>query len=394
MHLDPLLPLLVEIALVVLVVGVLLRLLKQPYVIAYLIAGVLLGPYGFGTVTDQEAMTHLGAIGVVLLLFFVGMEISLPKLIVNWRVALIGTLFQILVSVGIVWLVGTRLGWPLERSILLGFVISLSSTAVVFKILEEWKEMDTRVGQNAIAVLLVQDLAIVPMLITLRFLGGETIDRGALLLQTLGGAAAIGAIVWLIVKVGVRLPFGGLSRRDHELQVFAALILCLGLALLTGLAGLSTALGAFVAGLVVSSARETHWVHTSLEPFRVVFLALFFVSVGMLIDLPFLRQHWLIAALLIAVVLLLNTVINTVILRLLGDTWRESLYTGGLLSQIGEFSFLLGAVGFQSGIITEYAYQMTIAIIALTLLFSPAWIHLIKTFTVAGNRLHPNPQEA
>ena len=114
----------------------------------------------------------------------------------------------------------------------------------------------------------------------------------------------------------------------------------------------------------------------------------------MLIDLPFLRQHWLIAALLIAVVLLLNTVINTVILRLLGDTWRESLYTGGLLSQIGEFSFLLGAVGFQSGIITEYAYQMTIAIIALTLLFSPAWIHLIKTFTVAGNRLHPNPQEA
>ena len=394
MHLDPLLPLLVEIALVVLVVGVLLRLLKQPYVIAYLIAGVLLGPHGFGTVTDQEAMTHLGAIGVVLLLFFVGMEISLPKLIINWRVALIGTLFQILVSVGIVWLVGSRLGWPLERSILLGFVISLSSTAVVFKILEEWKEMDTRVGQNAIAVLLVQDLAIVPMLITLRFLGGETIDRGALLLQTLGGAAAIGAIVWLIVKVGVRLPFGGLIRRDHELQVFAALILCLGLALLTGLAGLSTALGAFVAGLVVSSARETHWVHTSLEPFRVVFLALFFVSVGMLIDLPFLRQHWLVAALLIAVVLLLNTVINTVILRLLGDTWRESLYTGGLLSQIGEFSFLLGAVGFQSGIITEYAYQMTIAIIALTLLFSPAWIHLIKTFTVAGNRLHPNPQEA
>ena len=393
MHLDPLLPLLVEIALVVLVVGVLLRLLKQPYVIAYLIAGVLLGPHGFGTVTDQEAMTHLGAIGVVLLLFFVGMEISLPKLIINWRVALIGTLFQILVSVGIVWLVGSRLGWPLERSILLGFVISLSSTAVVFKILEEWKEMDTRVGQNAIAVLLVQDLAIVPMLITLRFLGGETIDRGALLLQTLGGAAAIGAIVWLIVKVGVRLPFGGLIRRDHELQVFAALILCLGLALLTGLAGLSTALGAFVAGLVVSSARETHWVHTSLEPFRVVFLALFFVSVGMLIDLPFLRQHWLVAALLIAVVLLLNTVINTVILRLLGDTWRESLYTGGLLSQIGEFSFLLGAVGFQSGIITEYAYQMTIAIIALTLLFSPAWIHLIKTFTVAGNRHHHNPQE-
>ncbi len=142
--------------------------------------------------------------------------------------------------------------------------------------------------------------------------------------------------------------------------------------------GLHQALGAFVGGLLVSAARETHWVQRALEPLKIVFVALLFVSMGMLMDLQFMQQHiWLLLALLLGV-LLTNTFINAVILRLFGNNWPVSLYSGALLSQIGEFSFVLATVGLQAGVITQFGYQATIALIALTLLASPLWIQLSK----------------
>ena len=143
---------------------------------------------------------------------------------------------------------------------------------------------------------------------------------------------------------------------------------------MTGLLGLSTAVGSFVAGVVVATARETEWVQRSLEPFRVVLVALFFVSVGMLIDPQFLVTHWSMILSLVAAVFLTNWLVNAAILRTLGRSWRHSLYVGVLLSQIGEFSFILAAVGRQAQIITEFAYQATIGVIVLTLLASPLLI--------------------
>ena len=385
MHLDPILPRLVGVVLAILVLGALLRLIRQPYAIGYLIAGVLLGPHGAGVIDDEAATQRLGAFGVVILLFYVGMEVSLSKLAQRWKVALIGTALQVAGSIAFVAVLGAVGDWSLHRVLLLGFVISLSSTAVVIKLLQDWGELESSVGQDVVSILLAQDLAIVPMLIVLQVLGGDEVPAGALALQVAGGVAFCACLAWLMTRRELRLPLGKGLREDPELQVFAALILCLGLALITGLLGLSTALGAFLAGIVVATARETHWVAQRLESFRVVFVALFFVSVGMLIDLSFVRANAWVLALLLAGVLVTNTLLNAAILRALGDRWRTSLYGGALLSQIGEFSFVLAAIGLQSGFVTGYAYQATVATIALSLTVSPFWIALVKRLTRPGD---------
>ena len=378
MHLDPILPYAVGALLAILILGLLLRSLRQPHVVGYLIAGVILGPHGIALVQDEVTLGRFGAIGVVLLLFFIGMEASPRKLIENWKVAVLGTLLQIFISIGCVWPLGLILDWPIERIVLIGFVISLSSTAVVLKLLQDWKEFDTQVGQNVLVILLAQDLAVIPMLIILAMFGDADAEHGNIYLQA-GGAVLIAVIVgYIAIKNTIHLPLGRILGEDLDMHVFAALAICLGLSLLTGLAGLSTALGAFVAGMLIGAAKETRWVHHSLEPFRVLFVALFFVSIGMLVDLGFLQSHWYQVGALIVLVLITNTFINAIILRMLGDNWRDSIYAGTLLSQIGEFSFLLAAVGIQAHIISDYGYQMTVAVISMSLLLSPAWIMMVK----------------
>jgi CPA2 family monovalent cation:H+ antiporter-2 len=369
---------LVGAILAVLILGLALRSIKQPYVIGYLLAGIILGPHGINLISDEALISRLGAIGVVLLLFFIGMEVSPRKLIDNWKVAVIGTLLQIFISVGCVWPLGQYLEWPLSRIVLIGFVISLSSTAVVLKLLQDWKEIDSRVGQNVLVILLAQDLAVIPMLIILSMFVSTEGAQTNIWLQLTGAAIMAAIIGYIAVKEKIHLPLNRLLGDDRELHVFAALCICLGLALLTGLAELSTALGAFVAGIVIGAARETQWVHHSLESFRIVFVALFFVSIGMLVDLSFITDHLVQVLALVVLVIITNTFINGTILRMLGDSWRDSLYAGTLLSQIGEFSFVLAAVGIQSDIISSYSYQMTIAIISISLLVSPVWIKLVK----------------
>ncbi len=378
MHLDPIMPYLVGAILAVLVLGIFLRYIRQPYVIGYLIAGVILGPHGIAFVEDEALLGRLGAIGVVLLLFFIGMEVTPRKLIDNWKVAVIGTTLQIVISVGVVWPLGAYLEWPFERIILMGFVISLSSTAVVLKLLQDWQEFDSKVGQNVLVILLAQDLAIIPMLMILAAMGDSQTDAGNIWLQLIGAIAIGSIVVYIALKETIRLPLSNLLRDDHEIQIFAALAICLGLSLLTGLAGLSTALGAFVAGMIIGAAKETQWVHHSLESFRVVFVALFFVSIGMLVNLEFIQQHWVQISALVLLVIITNTFINGAILRALGENWRDSLYAGTMLSQIGEFSFVLAAVGIQAHIISDYGYQMTVAVISISLLISPPWIMFIK----------------
>ncbi|MFT5370933.1 MAG: CPA2 family monovalent cation:H+ antiporter-2 [Lysobacterales bacterium] len=378
MHLDPIMPYLVGIILAVLLLGLLLRSLRQPYVIGYLIAGVILGPHGFALITDEVLLGRLGAIGVVLLLFFIGMEISPGKLVANWKVAVIGTFLQIMISLGCIWLFGTLLDWPLSRIVLIGFVISLSSTAVVLKLLQDWQEFDSKIGQNVLAILLAQDLAVIPMLIVLSMFGSSQGEAGSIWLQLVGGIIIMALIAYIAIRKTIHLPLGKLLNFDHELQFFAAMCICLGLALLTGLFGLSTALGAFVGGMVVGAAKETEWVHHSLESFRILFVALFFVSIGMLVDLQFIQNNWVQVASLVFLVIITNTFINAIILHILGDSWRDSLYGGALLSQIGEFSFMLVAVGIQAGIISHFGFRLTIAVISISLLLSPPWIMMIK----------------
>ena len=378
MHLDPALPPAVAALFVVLVVVILLTRLRQPHVVGYLLTGIILGPHVFGLITDQELVARLGNIGVVLLLFFIGMEISPRRLLKSWRIAVIGTIAQILISVLVVWLVGKYLGWTLSRSVLLGFVISLSSTAVVLKILQDKKELDSDTGQNVLGVLLFQDMAIIPMLIIIGLMSGNELAPLELSMQISGGVVMLLLAGWIIAKESIRLPLGNWIKQDHELQIFMALTLCFGLALLTGIFQLSTALGAFIGGMLIGAAKETQWVHNSLNPFRILFVALFFMSVGLLVDMDFIILHWQQVSLLTLLVLTLNFFINTGIIRLLGDSWRDSIYSGALLAQVGEFGFVLASVGFHSNMISDYGYQLTITVVAITLILSPALIAGVK----------------
>lgn len=385
MHLDPLIPPIVGIVLVVLLLGLILQYFRQPQLVGYIITGIVIGPAGLGILTDIPLIEHLGALGVTLLLFFIGMEVSPHQLARGWRIAVFGTLFQIGISVLTTWLIGSFFDWSLARIILLGFVISLSSTAVVLKLLKDRNELETTSGQNVLLILLAQDLAIVPMLIIVSMMSGQAPDTVLIYKQILGGLAITAFAVWVVSRKNMSLPFAKQIKKDHELQLFAALLACFGLAFITGILGLSAALGAFVAGLVVAAAKETDWVQHALEPLKIVFVALLFVSMGMLIDLNFVQQNLLLLMTLLVGVLLTNTFINALILKGLGNNWSNSLYSGALLSQIGEFSFVLATVGLQVGLINDFSYQTTIALIALSLLVSPLWIKtskgLISTLT-------------
>ncbi len=378
MHLDSVLLAFVAVILMLAVPAVVARIVRQPYAVGYIVAGVIMGPSVLGFVTDAEFLTRLGAIGVLLLLFFVGMEVSPRKLGANWKVAVFGTLLQISVTTGLIVGLGSVLEWPLAKSVLVGFIVSLSSTAVVLKLLEDWKELDTRAGQDVLSVLLVQDLAIIPMLIGVGLLGGEGWDQNTLIMQGVGAVILIGLAVWVSTRATFSLPMGRLIRGDRELQVLAALVICFGLALISGLLELSSALGAFVGGMVIHAARETRWVDQSLHGFRVIFIAFFFISVGMLIDVNYLLEQWWMVALVVTVAVFANTFINAGILRLFGRSWPEALYAGALLSQIGEFSFVLATVGWTVGLLTEIVYQGAVSVIAISLVLSPAWIGVVK----------------
>ena len=380
MTLDPFLgPTALSLA-IIFATGLLLNLFKQPHVIAYIVAGVVLGQSGIGLIEDGEPVQRMGSMGVTLLLFFVGMETQPIRLVRGWRVSILGTLIQVAFSVAMSFGIAAIFGWPFERALLLGFVISLSSTAVVLKLLESYGEIATPFGQDTIGVLIVQDIVAIGMIIGLGFLvtGTDSLTPTALAAQLAGGVALIGLIVWIAMGRSVKLPFSKSIADAPELQVFGALTLCFGLGWASSQLGLSTALGAFAGGLIVGAAKATQWVTVSLAAFRTVFLGLFFVSVGLLLDLTFILERALPIAGLVVAVLLSSMVFNTLTYRVAGYDWRQSTYAGALLAQPGEFSFVLAALGASTGIITGIGYQLSLSVIAISLALSPIHVQLMR----------------
>ena len=387
MHSDSLIPVYTLIIVSILIIGLVFKRIRIPYVVSYLFVGIFLGPDGIGFVQDTLLLRQFETIGLVFLLFFVGMEISLQELLKNWKIPIIGTIIQIAVTVGIIFLLGTFLDWRLIRVLLIGFVISISSTAVVIKLLNEWNQQNTLVGRNVIGVLLVQDIALIPMIIILDLMQGGTVPLKDLVLQSIGGGLLVIMIIFLLRKREVHLPFISYFKDHKELQIFGALAICFGMVMLTEVLRLSPFLGAFIAGIYVRATRETDWIHITLEPFYIFFVAIFFVSVGMMLDLDFLLKNWGIILILAGLVFILNTTVNAGMMRLLGESWRNSLLGGAMLAQVGEFSFVLLSVGGQAGIITDFTYQTILALITLTLILSPGWISIFKMLTK-----HPLPK--
>ena len=354
-----------------------LRALRIPAAVAYIITGIVAGPSGFGLVTDYQLLTHMGELGVIMLLFFVGMEVSLPRLIAGWRIAVVGTTAQIILSVGVCMAGAWMFGWSWKAGLLFGFLISMSSTAVVLTLLKDADELELPFGQNALGILLVQDIAIVPMMIILGVVGGEgEIDLMKIGIQIGGGVLLLALVAWLMRRPNWRFPLA--LKQSLDKKSLLGLLLCFSAAALTAEIGLSAPFGAFLAGMVLHASDQAEWVEDHLRSLYVVFVAIFFMSVGMLVSLDFVYANMGVLAMITLAVFLLNSGINAVILRLLGETWTMALLTGGLLSQIGEFSFLLASMGLGLGLLTQDGHQMVMAVIALSLMLSPLWMLAVR----------------
>ena len=379
--LNPLLTIFVLLSLVVLIIGLFLRFLKQPAVIIYIITGLIIGPEVLGWIDNSDTIKNMGDMGLILLMFFVGMEINLSKLITNWRVSVLGTSFQVLVSLLIIWGLGAWFGWSTPKIVTLAFVVALSSTTVVVKYLQDNNLLSTRIGQNALGVLLVQDVLVVPMMITVSALSGKDLETQDIILQSIGGIGIILIMIYLAQGKKVVLPFAKALVRDREMQVFMSFAICFGFSLITGLMGLSSALGAFVGGMIVGAARGTDWIRVSLETLRVFFVAIFFISIGLLIRLEFIMEHLAEVGIVVLILFTVNNIINTSIMRVFGENWRESFYTGALLAQAGEFGFMIAAVAYDQNTISDMDYQMVVSIISISLFLSPFWINFTKRIT-------------
>jgi len=355
-----------------------LRYFGVPAAVAYIVTGLVAGPSGLALVEDQELLRHVGEIGVIMLLFFIGMEVSLPRLIAGWRIAVLGTIAQMALSVGVCSLVSWLFGWPWQAGLLFGFIISMSSTAVVLTMLKDSGELNTPFGQNALGVLLMQDMAIVPIMIILGTLGAGEVSASEVSAQVIGGSILVALAFWLMRKPGWHIPESLKLTLDRKIMM--GLLLCFSSAALTSWIGLSAPFGAFLAGMILNASDQAEWVEEHLRSLYVVFVAVFFMSVGMLVDISFILSNLGYVAVVTLAVFLLNSGINTLVLRTLGETWSMALLTGGMLSQIGELSFLLASLGVSIGLLNEGGHQMAIAVIALSLMLSPFWMLAIRFF--------------
>lgn len=375
------------IILAALVFGSVFNRLRQPALVGYLLCGFVLGPSGFGLVETRAPITFLADLGVLLLLFVVGMELSLRSFRAVLGIALGAAVLQIGCAVGIMWLLAFALGWSPGVAVLLGFVVALSSTAVVVKMLEQLNLLRTQVGQVTLAVLIAQDLAIVPMMLVLNLIAGES---GAI-----GGAFSIvvsvlllALLVWFLSRrEKMQIPFGDRLAESPELRPLFALVLCFGAATLTGLFGLSAPYGAFLAGLVIGNSTIRSALLQDSKPFENLLIMVFFISVGLLIDLAFVWANIGQVLTILFVVIVVKTAINVGILKLLGEIWPNAFLAGVLLGQIGEFSFLLGIVGLEVGLIDADGQQLIITVAAFTLMITPLWLTVaqrLQRISIAG----------
>ena len=363
---------------VVLLLILLLRRLKQPYFIAYILSGLILGPAALNVVHDAKVVSELGEMGIVMLMFTIGSDIDLRSLRENLYKPLLIALVQIALSFICMYIIGNNVGWSIHTIVLVSFIISLSSSAIVFQYLARTGEVKSRLGVITSGVLLIQDILVVPMILTLNFISGSNTSLSGIIKVCIGGALILLFLAAAIKKKLFSIPMGKEIIADHELQVFIGFCICLGMAWVSAWFGLSPAFGAFAAGIVISQDKATKWLEKAIIPFRVFFMVFFFLAVGLQLDVRFFGENVGTIITIAISVLLINSLINAMLFRLTGNSWRDSLYGGALLSQIGEFSFVLVKVAASIGLVSEYTYQVTLSVITCTMLFTSIWLAIIQ----------------
>jgi CPA2 family monovalent cation:H+ antiporter-2 len=363
----------------ILLLSWLLKRFRQPYFSAYIIAGILLGPHGLQLFTDITTIAQIGSLGLIMQMFFIGAEIEVPALMRNLRTSATGVFVQLVLSFIFIAIIGHHLGWTTGRIVLFSFIISLSSSAIILEYLHKNSEINSRLGNLTTGILILQDFLIVPMIMVLNFLSNGESNIGQLILGIL---VTLGFVVlrMLVLKKKV-LPLSLYSfQPEHELQVFIGLLLCFGFAWITSTLHLSAAMGAMFAGVIISQNESMKWLDQTLIPFRIFFLSLFFISIGLQLDWSFVMANVALITILVILIFGINSLINACMFKLLKESWKNSMYAGALLSQIGEFSLVLCTVAKSLKLVDDFSFQLTLAVISVTMLLSSGWISVIRGF--------------
>ncbi|MDI9638416.1 cation:proton antiporter [Kamptonema cortianum] len=380
MHIDSTLTQIAIVVTAALAGGIILERFKQPAILGYILAGVFLGPSFLGFIENKEAIYDLADLGVLMLLFVVGMELSLRPFVKIWTVAVGCIALQVVGGLAIAFPLAHFFHWPLNLTLLLAFVFALSSTAVAVKMLDTIGELNTGTGRLTIGVLVAQDLAIVPMILIIRGLqpGGE-FNLTIMLLKILISLGLLAVLVWYLSrKERIRLPFLTQVADHVDLTPLMGLAFCFGASAIAGLSGLSAAYGAFLAGLIMGNSHERQVFIEKMTPIYSVLIMIFFLSIGLLLNVNFIWENLAKVLMILIFITLGKTALNISILHLLRQPWTKCFLSGVVLGQLGEFSFLLASVGEEVGIVTQYGTNLIVSLTVLSLALSPIWLATAK----------------
>ena len=375
--------------------------LRVPTVVGFLVAGVVIGPHGAGLIADTAEVDSLAALGVVPLLFVVGLELSFRQLAHQRRIVLVAGALQVLLTGGLAAAAALAAGFPMTESVVIGFVLVHSSTVVVLQLLAQRGDLDAPHGRIAVGILLVQDLSLVPMILLTRLLATPAAASWlAIVLVLAKAAAAIGIIVLLALLVMPAVLQYVVRLRSRELFTGAIVLFCLGTAWLASQFGLSLALGALIAGLVISESEYSHQAVADILPFRDAFNSIFFISIGMLLRVDFLRDHFVGVVGLAAGVMLFKALVLPLAILPVYRSLRVALLAAMSLAAVGELSFVLARFAQPLGLLPPEHSEWFIAVAVLTMLISPFVIHAAPALTTrllallgAGGAAHAPERE-
>lgn len=353
-----------------------------PTIVGFLFTGVLCGPHGLALISNPLNVETLATIGIVLLLFSIGMEFSLKKILQLKRFFLLGGSLQVLLTVLASFTVAKVIGRPTGEALFLGFLISLSSTAIVLKVLEERVESSSPHGKITLAILIFQDIVAIPMMLVLPLLSG--IDQN--FDENFFWVLAKGVIILIVVglsaeKIVPKILYHIAKTRNRELFLLSVLVICFSVAWLASSLGLSLSLGAFLAGLIIADSEYSNEAISDIIPFQNLFTSFFFVSIGMLLDIGFFLEHPLTIIMITLAVLALKSMIAGGVALMIGMPLRTAVFVGIALSQIGEFSFVLARTGLIYGLGDYNHYQLFLSVSLFTMALSPSLIYLSQTIT-------------
>jgi CPA2 family monovalent cation:H+ antiporter-2 len=346
--------------------------LKIPIILGFLLTGVITGPHGMGLVRDIEAVKILAEVGVVLLLFTIGLEFSFRNLLQLKKTVLLGGSLQVSITAVAAFAVARHFGQSFEESVLIGFLVALSSTAIVLKILQDRAELETPQGNTALGILIFQDIIVVPMMLFIPLLAGE--GRGEADSLVLFSVKVVLIVLLVIISAKWVVPkilYTITRTKSRELFLLSVIAICLAVAWLTNMAGLSLALGAFLAGLIISESEYSHQALGNILPFRDVFMSFFFVSIGMLLNISFFLEHPAGLMMMAIGVLVAKALILSFISVFMGLPLRLAIAVGLSLSQVGEFSFILSETAIRHGLLAGDLNQIFLVVSVLTMMMTP-----------------------